>query len=69
MHQEVETLSYLAIIGICLILVGGLIATVSISNEQKGTALVGIFAVLGAVAWRASHRILRRRKDDNQEDD
>lgn len=64
LRYDVETLAYLALIGICLILIGALLTAGPITIEQRGSVLAGIFAVLGAVAWRARHRSHRRTEDD-----
>jgi hypothetical protein len=59
MHRpgpDVETLAYLAIVGVCLILIGALLTAGPVSIEQRGTVLGGIIVTLFTVAWRARRR-------------
>lgn len=56
MKPDVEGLSYLAIIGICLILIGALLTAGPVTIEQRGTVLGAIVATLFLVAYRARKR-------------
>ena len=52
---RVETLAYLAIIAICLVLIGALLTAGPLTVEQRGTVLGAVAVALFTVAWRTRH--------------
>lgn len=56
MKPDIEGLAYLAIIGICLVLIGALLTPGAVSIEQRGAVLSGIIVTLFTVAYRARKR-------------
>lgn len=67
MTHDIEGLAYLAVIGICLTLVGALLTAGPVTVEQRGAVLSGILIVLFTVAWRVRHRGPRPRQWDDRD--
>jgi hypothetical protein len=53
MTHDTATLAYLAVIAICLVLIGALLTAGPLSVEQRGTVLGAIFGALAFVGWRS----------------
>ena len=53
---DIEGLAYLAIIGVCLVLIGAILTPGAVSIEQRGAVLGATVVTLFTVAWRARHR-------------
>jgi hypothetical protein len=53
---DIEAVAYLAIVGLCLVLMGAILTAGPVTIEQRGTVLGGVVVTLFTVAWRARHR-------------
>jgi hypothetical protein len=51
-HLDPEAAALYALIAISLVIIGALITPGTLSAEQKGPVLAGVFTVLFGVAWR-----------------
>jgi xanthine/uracil/vitamin C permease (AzgA family) len=66
-HLDAEVLAYLAIVGICLVLIGAVLTAGPVTIEQRGAVLTGIIATLFAVGWRAHRRGLLKLPGEDEE--
>ena len=52
MNMDPALAARYAIVATCLILIGAILTAGALSIEQRGGAMVTVFAILAGVAWR-----------------